>query len=103
MPSNLLIIKENDQRVKNLLEQGKRYEAAKLCFCLETTRDLKVKVIKTFIEGEELSIEGEELSRLGNQTLRSLLLFCRKRENGQRPKIIVFKAKGRQKRIWHYA
>ncbi|MDD3170665.1 MAG: hypothetical protein WC410_02680 [Candidatus Paceibacterota bacterium] len=102
MTSGSLMALENDQMVKNLLQQGEDYKAAELCFLLETTKDLKVKVIEKFVREKKISIKGEKLSKLGNKTLKALLLYCQETKNGNCPKIIVSKASKSQKMIWHY-
>ena len=96
-----LIVRENDQRVENLLGRGKIHEAAELCFCLETSRAMKINVIQAFIETGKVKIKGDALSLLSDRALKSLLRACMLAKTGKAPQLTV-SVKTPQRRIWHY-
>ncbi len=96
-----LIVKENDQRVEDLLKKREGGKAAELCFCLETSRAMKINVIKTFIDAGKVQIKGDELSLLSDKALKSLLCVCLLATTGKVQRITVF-AKTPQRKVWQY-
>jgi len=96
-----LIVKENDRRVEDFLGKGEDGKAAELCFCLETSRAMKIRVIKTFVDAEKVQIKGDKLSLLSDKALKSLLRTCVLAKTGKAPRITV-SVKTPQRRVWQY-
>ena len=86
-----------DERVEKLLKENRPYEAAKYCFCAETSTKAMIMVIEEFTKKRKIKIETRNLFLLQKQTLKCLLCHCINTEGGENtPIIIVTKKKSKE-------
>jgi len=98
-----MTLKENDKRIQEMIAKGEWEEcckAAKICFCIETSKATKIKVINAFREKGKIDIKGDDLFLLGEKVLMALLYACATK-NEKTQHFVVY-AKTNQQKLWRY-
>lgn len=94
------MLKENEEKIKELIEKRVYSKAALVCFCIATSKEMKIQVLNACRENGKIEIRGDDLSLLSEKALKALLYSCTT-QNEKISHFVVY-AKTPQQKLWRY-